>query len=322
MLPVSSSRLVGSFVALSVAAGAGASAAHAAPTQLASEPGPTRVAAYAGIAMWSTSDTTGRYHLVKSVDGAAPVAVGVPDREGPFDVDLGTNRSGSPYAVYTRDGLIYRLNVATGAEQRLTKLSIGGLNQRPTIQRGEIAFLHSGRGHSELRIGNTTSGAKPPRVLVRGTIDDIELGIGKVAYTLRSGRRVTVHVRNIRTGHDNAVYRASSGGANTSVVTKPSFTDDLKAFVWARADRPLHPAQRQAVLRGRCAAGRHGGVGGPAARRDRKHGTGPGAQSGVRRRRGSLLRRHPHRAAHVHRAAVAERHRLSAGPASSCGHER
>jgi hypothetical protein len=186
--------------------------------------------------MWSTSDTTGRYHLVKSVDGAAPVAVGVPDREGPFDVDLGTNRSGSPYAVYTRDGLIYRLNVATGAEQRLTKLSIGGRNQRPTIQRGEIAFLHSGRGHSELRIGNTTSGAKPPRVLVRGTIDDIELGIGKVAYTLRSGRRVTVHVRNIRTGHDNAVYRASSGGANTSVVTKPSFTDDLKAFVWARAN--------------------------------------------------------------------------------------
>jgi hypothetical protein len=47
--------------------------------------------------------------LVKSVDGGAPQAVHVPERPTPFDIDLGSNRSGSTYAVYTRDGDVYRL---------------------------------------------------------------------------------------------------------------------------------------------------------------------------------------------------------------------
>ena len=61
--------------------------------------------------MWSQLDqATGSYRLVKSVDGGAPAPVAVPERAGgPFDIDLGTNRSGSTYAVYTRDGDIYRL---------------------------------------------------------------------------------------------------------------------------------------------------------------------------------------------------------------------
>ncbi|HEV7806619.1 MAG TPA: hypothetical protein VGO80_12420 [Solirubrobacteraceae bacterium] len=54
--------------------------------------------------MWSRLDpATGRYGLLKSVDGGAPTAVGVAPRSGgPFDVDLGTSRSGSTVAVYTR----------------------------------------------------------------------------------------------------------------------------------------------------------------------------------------------------------------------------
>lgn len=216
-------------------------AARATPTLLSTEKAPTIVAAYGATVMWSTLDqATGAYKLVKSVNGSAPAAVGVAERERPFDIDLGTNRSGSLYAVYSREGFIYRLHVTTGVEQKLTSLSLGGQSFNPSIQRGRIAFLHSGRGHDELRIGDTTSGAGKPKVVVRGVIDNVELGINQLTYTVfkdsRFGGSQTVHVRNIRTGHDKAIYRAASGGANTSLVTKPSFTADLGSFVWARTN--------------------------------------------------------------------------------------
>ncbi|MEA2235159.1 MAG: hypothetical protein QOD83_4975, partial [Solirubrobacteraceae bacterium] len=103
-------------VALAGAVLAPAAAAQGAPTTLSVEQAPTRVAAWDGTVMWSHFDATAKtYSLVKSVDGGAPVPVGVAPRSGtPFDIDLGTNRSGATYAVYTRNGDIYRLNVATG----------------------------------------------------------------------------------------------------------------------------------------------------------------------------------------------------------------
>ena len=112
--------------------------------------------------MWSHYDPIAKtYSLVKSVDGGAPTPVAVaPRRSGPFDIDLGTNRSGATYAVYTRDdGDIYRLNVATGSEVRVAKLSSPTLAERdPTIMRGEIAFIRRDRGFDQLRIGNTSGG--------------------------------------------------------------------------------------------------------------------------------------------------------------------
>ena len=113
-----------------VAAGAvlasAAPAAQAAPTTLAVEQAPTRVAAWSGTVMWSHFDpATKTYSLVRSVDGGAPATMALaPRTSGPFDIDLGTNRSGATYAVYTRDdGDIYRLNPATGSEVKITKLS-------------------------------------------------------------------------------------------------------------------------------------------------------------------------------------------------------
>ncbi len=221
--------------------GAGATSAHAAPTILSTEAAPTLVAAQDGTVMLSQRNpATGAFRLVRSVDGGTPVPVGVPERDAPFDMDLGTNAAGAPYAVYTRNGFLYRLRVSTGAEQRLTRLSIGGQNQRPSIHRGRIAFLHSGRGRSELRIGTTGADAGRPRVLVRGVIDDVEIGAKHVAYTTfreRSpGATKRVRIRNIATGRDRAVYTATSGGANAAGITKPSFTEDERRFVWARTN--------------------------------------------------------------------------------------
>jgi hypothetical protein len=243
-MSTSSPRLAAA-AALAVASGLAAVPAAHASTVLDAAPGaPTRVAAYDGTVMWSQLDAaTGKYRLVKSVGGAAPVAVGVAERAGaPFDIDLGTNRSADLYAVYTRDGDLFRLRVATGVEEKLSKLSSPTHAERdPSIQRGEIAFIRRAGGRDQVRLGNTTSGSKGSR-LVRSAahVESVELGISHLAYVVRvpgaSFGRSDVHVRTIRTGRDRTVYSARSGGANAAHVTKPSFMDDLSGFVWARTN--------------------------------------------------------------------------------------
>jgi hypothetical protein len=220
-----------------------AAAASAAPTTLAVEQAPTRVAAWNGTAVWSRFDpATKTYALVKSVDGGPVTPVGVAPRSGtPFDIDLGTNRSGATYGVYTRDGDIYRLNLAAGAETKIDKLSSPVLAERdPTIQRGEIAFIRRNRGRDELRIGNTTSGSKGSRLLVRKrSILGAELGSRHIAYVESvpaSFREVHVRIRNIRTGADHRVYRAASGGANAADVTRPTYIAAAEGFLWARTN--------------------------------------------------------------------------------------
>jgi hypothetical protein len=223
-----------------------AAIAQGAPTTLAVEQAPTRVAAWDGTVMWSRVDPVAKtYTLVKSVDGGAPVPVGVPARAGtPFDIDLGTNRSGSTFAVYTRDGDIYRLNVATGAETKIEKLSSPTLAERdPTIQRGEIAFIRRNRGRDELRIGNTTSGSKGSRLLVRArSIRKPELGNRHIVYTVTSPGPVSddgtqrMRIRNLRTGAERQIYRAVSGGANAARVTRPSYVAAPERFVFARTN--------------------------------------------------------------------------------------
>jgi hypothetical protein len=223
-------------VCASLAPAAGAQAA----TVLSAEPAPTHVAAWNGTVMWSQLDMgTGNYRLVKSVDGGAPTPVDIPERTGgPFDIDLGTNRSGSTYAVYTRDGDIYRLSVASGDETKITKLSSPRLPERdPTIQRGEIAFIRRDGGFDQLRIGNTTGGTSGSRFLVKKrAILSAELGITHVAYVELSGHTRSVHVRNISTGRDGVVYRATSGGLNAAGITRPAYDSELNGFMWARTN--------------------------------------------------------------------------------------
>jgi len=230
--------------ALTAAVLAPAATAQGAPTTLSVEQAPTRVAAHDATVMWSRFDTvTKTYTLVKSVAGGAPTNVAVaPRTKGPFDIDLGTNRSGTTYAVYTRDdGDIYRLNPASGSEVKITKLSSPTLVERdPTIMRGEIAFVRRDRGYDQLRIGNTTSASTGSRMIVKKrSILSAELGFSHVAYVESvpaSFREVQVHNRNIRTGADRIIYRARSGGANAADVTRPTFISSPQAFLWARTN--------------------------------------------------------------------------------------
>lgn len=247
--------------AVAVAAVAPA-AADAASTTIATEQRATPVAAWAGTVAWSSYDpATNGYHLVVSRNGAAPQRLPVAPSANAFDVDLGTNRSGSTYAVYSRcttpatdsrpptDCDLYRLSLASGVEQKLTTLSSPTWDERdPTIFRGEIAFIrnetHGGLNEDVLRIGNTTSGARGTTALVKlhrlaGTLQHPELSASRVAYirTDRSGATRDVHVRTLRTGGaDKRVYHARSGGANFANVTGPSLSDTAASFMWARTN--------------------------------------------------------------------------------------
>jgi hypothetical protein len=245
MSHIRSSLLV---AALAAAVLAPTASAQAAPTTLSAESAPTPVAAWNGVAMWSRFDPVAKtYTLVKSVDGGAPTNVGVaPRTEGPFDIDLGTNRSGATYAVYTRDdGDIYRLNASTGSEVKIAKLSSPTLTERnPTIMRGEIAFIRRDHGYDQLRIGNTTAASKGSRMLVKQrSILSAELSNTHIAYIVTGPGPISdngakfVRIRNLRTGADRQVYRAVSGGANDANVTRPSYVASPEGFMWVRTNQ-------------------------------------------------------------------------------------
>jgi len=215
-------------------------AAQAVPRVLSPENAPTRVAAWESTIMWSRQDpATGRYQLMKSVAGGPPAAVAVPPRSGaPFDVDLGTSSSGATFAVYTRNGDIYRLNVATGAEAKLTRLSSPKVERSPTIQRGRIAFIRRSGRTDELRIGSATTASR--MIVRRGSIEHAELGDRHVAYVTgvldRGAYERQMHIRNISTRADKVVYRARSGGSNNASILRASYMADPEGFLWARTN--------------------------------------------------------------------------------------
>jgi hypothetical protein len=225
---------LGALAAAAVTAAVLAPAAGAAPTTISTEARATPIAAWARTVVWSTFDaTTNDYHLVVSRNGAAPQRLPVAPSANAFDVDLGTNRSGSTYAVYSRCTTpatqntpptgcdLYRLSVATGVETRLDALSSPTWDERePTIFRGEIAFIrdesHGGRNEDVLRVGNTTSGSKGTTALVvrnrlGGSLQDPELSASRLAYiqSNRNGTVRDVHVRTLKAGGSDKRSRAA-----------------------------------------------------------------------------------------------------------------
>jgi hypothetical protein len=244
-----------------------APAAQAANTTLSTEQRVTPVAAWAGTIAWSTYDAaTDSFRLVISRDGGPPQPLGVASSPVAFDVDLGTNRSGSTYAVYTRcatpaapgdddrrgtDCDVYRTNVATANEQRLTSISSPAWDERePTIMRGEIAFIrretHGGTTKDVLRVANTTSSSQGTRQLTKVTatassfLRDPELSSDRVGYirNLRSGGfpEQQMHTITLRALNDRIHYRARSGGLNAANIAGLAVSDTLKSFVWARTN--------------------------------------------------------------------------------------
>lgn len=232
-------------IALLIAAPAGAQDAD----PISVEFHPFTVSSHGDTVVWSSfSEGPGLFELVTLRDGKrATLPVNGAPRA--FDVDLGTTTTGATVAVYSRCAKLptrprdrgtrcdlYRLNLATGAEEKLARLSSPRADEsQPTVLRGEIAFVRREKGNWQLRLGN--------RLLVkldasRGQIVDPQLSHNRIAYTVlsRKGTRRTVHVRTLRSGRDRAIYTARSGGANFADVTRPSWSQDGAELYFARTN--------------------------------------------------------------------------------------
>jgi hypothetical protein len=259
------SRRLAVLIALAAAFVAAApAAAVAAPAVLSTEQRPPAVAGWRGTVVWSSFDRAdGRYHLMVSREGGAPERLPVPPADGPFDVDLGTNATGSTYAVYSRciepgeepdlprtNCDLYRLSLASGREERLAGLSSPRWDERePTVMDGQVAFVrrerHGGATKDVLRIG--AAGASGTRQLTQLVVDRTaitspELGARHIAYVVSDPgpyqfRRQRLQLRNLRTGTVRNVYRAASGGANAANITRPAATDSLRGFVFVRTNQ-------------------------------------------------------------------------------------
>ena len=260
--------------ALAVAVGAPATASAA---DVALEQRPSSVASYEDILAWSHYDgATDRYQLMIQRPGQAAAAAPIPAAREPFDVDLGGSRSGSPTAVYTRCATpgrapgakdanprpgsgcdIYRYVLGAAAEQHLTQISSPTADERqPTISRGEIAFIRrergSGRTYDTIRLGDTTSGGRATKVLVKvdirhDTLSDPSLAFGpklptgSLAYVINDPgpygfARKRVRVLDLRATSSRNAYTATSGGANFANVTRPSWDEFSGLLYFARTN--------------------------------------------------------------------------------------
>ena len=259
-----------------------------------------------------------------------------PRATGPFDIDLGTNSSGATYAVYTRDdGDIYRLNVTTGSELKVGKLSSPTQVERdPTIMRGEIAFIRRSRGYDQLRIGNASSRSRGSRlILQRRSLAGAELGVGHIAYVVAVPGPISadgtkhVRIRDLAPAPSAGLQRdlgwpeprrrhapdvrarrrpASCGRARTRGWTRATASSATRCAARGSPTRRLAAAHLDGM--GRQSAGRRGGVGV----------RGDGVRGRLRRRGRQLLHRAAQRAAGVQprRRAAA---RSSSAVAASAG---
>ena len=156
-------RLAAAFVVIAamLVTAAAARAQDVPGAAIATLSGPTPVAAYGGVLLWSARDpATGAWALVSRVDGVVqrlPVA----QRRVPFDADLGPGPDGGVVAVYSRcarepppgSGFaptlynrgrgcdLFLFDFATSTERRLANASAPNASEFfPTIWRGTLAF--------------------------------------------------------------------------------------------------------------------------------------------------------------------------------------
>lgn len=256
---------------LTLASALAVPAAAAAATPISLQQRPSTVSSLQGVIAWSDYDAAAdQYRLMVGRPGQAPAPAPIAPSAQPFDVTVGDDATGTFTALYTRCAHpgapsrgdvnpargtgcdIYALNLDTGVEQHLTRLSAPDADEsQPAMRDGEVVFVRRERGrrghaYDMLRVGGRLPGAT--RVIARADVTrkqslaDPQLGAGRVAYVVTDpgttgfGRR-TIHVLRRSTGRDQAIYRAQSGGANEAEVTRPSFDAAGRTLYWARTNQ-------------------------------------------------------------------------------------
>lgn len=220
---------------------------------------PTPVAAHGDVVAVSTYDpATDRYQLAV-VRGGQAVALPIAPRAVPFDVDAGPAEDGGVVLAYSRcatepanrgpgEGLlpdwstgrgcdVYRYDISTGRESRISGASTGGASEYlPSIWRDEVAFARvyerreGARGRypylyaRPLGADGPTSRRQPGGARGRNGFEngpvDLDLYGRRVAFVWASFPRPDASIQQgVRSGFDDELRLDTVGGGHRRVDT-------------------------------------------------------------------------------------------------------
>ncbi len=198
-----SHRTILSSALAAVAACAIAAAPAAADTTVIADPTAQNVTAYGSTAAWSRKAADG-YRLVVSSGGTVADAP-VPASTTPYDPDLGPTTTNGRAIVYARGGDLYRYDVGTAAERRLTALSSAAREAAPSIFKDTIVFSRTTGSRRGLYI------LRPKRKLtrlLRTVAAETDVAATRVIGRFGSGSRSIIRILNMNADDVKIVARA------------------------------------------------------------------------------------------------------------------
>ena len=250
----------GCVLAVAVVATAPAGAA----SELTSIGPPTPFAVYKGTVVWSARENSGSYQLLMRKGDDDVRRLPVRTRPIPFDVDIGPTSSGGILAVYSRCDIdqawdehqmpdyrsgkrcdIYKLDLATGKEERFTKInSSDGSEYWPSYWKGTVAFARAYESDSAnpnlySKVVSSSEPSQKEKIGPRGSRSStplhIELYGSRIAFAwaLRDQNETPAYEIRVDTigGSSTKLDSASAGGP--IALGWPSF-DDGRLY-WVRA---------------------------------------------------------------------------------------
>jgi hypothetical protein len=215
---------------------------------------------------WSAYDpATHSYRLMMRRPGGAILAVPVPPRSDPFDVELGLRAGGGTIAVYSRCRVEPRLDPrdrlplpSTGRGCRLFRYDLGSSGERtipgsgsrflPSVWKGELAWAALGANNRVRLYLGSLDGHATPRRLPSGPAGT-SAGLGPRALVVRDGRVAFVWEYGTRSGlrsqlrldgrnGPSAVLDSATSRGGTTRELSPFFTGGVLA--WARREAGGH----------------------------------------------------------------------------------
>ena len=211
-------------VLAALALGTIGAASAAADATVVADPTAQNVTAYGTTAAWSRRAADG-YHLVVA-HGATVADAPVPVSSKPYDPDLGPTSSNGRAIVYARGGDIYRFDVGTAAEQKLTAVSSSANEIAPSFFKDRIVFSRTNGKNPGTYI------LRPKRKLTRlyKTIAlETDVAETRVIGRYGEGAKSIIRILNMSADDVKIVARAKSG----QLVTSPTLT--RFNGIWLRA---------------------------------------------------------------------------------------
>jgi hypothetical protein len=202
-------------VAVALAASALGAVPAAADTTVRPDPTAQNVTAYGTTAAWSRKAADG-YHLVVA-QGATVADAPVPVSSRPYDPDLGPTRSNGRAIVYARGGDLYRYDVGTAAERKLTSLSSAATETAPSFFKDTIVFSRTTGARKGLYLKRP---GRPLTRLFRTVAAETDVAATRVIGRFGEGSRSIIRILNMNAKDVQIVARARE----EQRVTSPTLT--------------------------------------------------------------------------------------------------